>query len=314
MTDLDAAGFADLKRALSASAKGRAFLEHHAREVRALETARILDAVGALTRAVERQRAVVRVEVLQDELRQMSDAIAQTRREIAAIQPRNTTPNRIMQATEELDAIVTATERATTDILGAAEQLQDIVTRLRQSGLAGPLCDEIETHVTDIFMACSFQDITGQRVNKVVNVLRYLEQRVNAMMALWGVQTDGAMSMEEAKRTLADDRYDPADNRPGSELLHGPQSEAAANDQSAIDDLFESEDIEKLASAAAEMNVADLTAAAATLAATGETGAGDTVDLDAETGTPGLSSASGDDFSESESEPIDQDQIDALFG
>ena len=38
------------------------------------------------------------------------------------------------------------------------------------------------------YTACSFQDITGQRTEKVVNVLRFIEQRINAMIEIWGVE------------------------------------------------------------------------------------------------------------------------------
>ena len=38
----------------------------------------------------------------------------------------------------------------------------------------------------EIFTACSFQDLTGQRTTKVINVLRYIEQRIGSMIAIWG--------------------------------------------------------------------------------------------------------------------------------
>jgi chemotaxis regulatin CheY-phosphate phosphatase CheZ len=74
--------------------------------------------------------------------------------------------------------------------------------------------------------ACSFQDLTGQRITKVVNALRYIETRINAMIGIWGI--DEAAKAEASK---ADDA------RPDAHLLNGPQTEAA--DQSEIDSLFD---------------------------------------------------------------------------
>lgn len=84
-----------------------------------------------------------------------------------------------------MDAIVSATERASFDILNSAERLMDLGAKLRKGGADPDLCTEVESEVMNIFTACSFQDLTGQRTSKVVNALRYIEQRVNAMIAIW---------------------------------------------------------------------------------------------------------------------------------
>ena len=56
---------------------------------------------------------------------------------------------------------MTATETATNDILAAAENMLETVGALRSSGAEEALCDTVENATTNIFMACSFQDITG---------------------------------------------------------------------------------------------------------------------------------------------------------
>jgi hypothetical protein len=50
------------------------------------------------------------------------------------------------------------------------------------------LCDRIDQRAVDIYTACSFQDITGQRTGKVVRALCLIEQRINAMIEIWGVE------------------------------------------------------------------------------------------------------------------------------
>lgn len=78
-------------------------------------------------------------------------------------------------------------------------------------------------------MACSFQDITGQRTTKVVNALRYLEQRVNAMIQLWADQPAGAGGRPPPG---------PADPRPDAHLLNGPALPGQGHSQADIDALF----------------------------------------------------------------------------
>ena len=78
------------------------------------------------------------------------------------------------------------------------------------------------TRSHEILMACSFQDITGQRTTKVVNTLRYLEQRVNAMIEIWGIE-----SMDGAKPPLH--AAPPDDQRPDSHLLNGPALEGGVS-------------------------------------------------------------------------------------
>ena len=141
-----------------------------------------------------RQKSEDRLDILKGELEEMRTSILKALQEIAAIKSEDADNNRIMAATAELDAIVTATERATNNILGAAEGLQEIGAKLREGGADADACDEIDTHVTDIFLACSFQDITGQQTTKVINVLRYLERRIKSVIDIWGVE--GAMRGE----------------------------------------------------------------------------------------------------------------------
>ncbi len=180
--------FSTLEQAVRRTHLGRWFIREIERRARSAESSTILDAIGDLRESIESQRTAIRLEVFKKELDNMSDAIAQARQDISAIRPDVASNNRIMAATEELDAIVTATERATSDILGAAEAIQTLAGELRAANVEPALCDRLETEVIDIFTACTFQDITGQRTTKVVNVLRYLEERVNSMIEIWGVE------------------------------------------------------------------------------------------------------------------------------
>ncbi len=187
--------------------------------------------IGEDHKAMTRQKSEGRLDILRAELEEMRASILKALQEIAAIKPGDADNNRIMAATAELDAIVTATERATTNILGAAEGLQEIGAKLREGGADADACDEIDTHVTNIFLACSFQDITGQQTTKVIDVLRYIEQRVNAMIENWGVE--GAIPSKA--------NFESMDKRPDADLLRGPQLEGAGVSQEDIDRILDSD-------------------------------------------------------------------------
>jgi chemotaxis regulatin CheY-phosphate phosphatase CheZ len=218
--------FGEIESAILETPRGRWFLREYARRMQATETDRILGAIEGLHGALSAEVSLGHVEILRRELQDMSHSIVQTRQEIAAIKPADAGNNRIMIATEELDAIVTATERATTDILTAAERLTVLADDLTTTGADQRLCEEVANLSTTILMACSFQDITGQRTTKVVNVLRYLEQRVNAMIEIWGV--DGV----KARMFNLDDK------RPDAHLMSGPPLEGEGLNQDVVDDLM----------------------------------------------------------------------------
>jgi hypothetical protein len=120
------------------------------------------------------------------DLMEMAKAIARTKNEIAAIQSPDLEQSRLTAASESLDAIIRTTEKATSDILDAAEHVQEAAWTLREKGADEGLCGELDRHATDIYTACSFQDLTAQRTGKIVNTLRYLEGRINAMIDIWG--------------------------------------------------------------------------------------------------------------------------------
>jgi len=212
-----------IEDAVSANARGRAFLrmrDQRSRAVAAEEVKRMMrNLVAALKEASPTERySPTHIHILRQELQEMSVYIQQTRSEIAALRPDDTGNNRIMAATGELDAIVSATERATSDILNAAERIQSLAAALPKTAEIAPVRDEIEAQTTEILTACSFQDITGQRTTKVVNTLRYLEKRVNSMIEIWGI--DGLKAMKE----------ETIDTRPDAHLLNGPSLEGVSQD------------------------------------------------------------------------------------
>src|SRR5262249_43542650 len=142
-------------------------------------------------------------------------------------------------------------ERATSDILAAAERIQEIAWTLRERGADSAICDALDQRATDIYSACSFQDLTGQRTRKVVDVLQFLEDRIRAMIEIWGgavPDEDGAPAAVAAPHVGEDraiphlaqqdiDRMMPSARpaAPAAARQNGPDVAAAAREASSDD-------------------------------------------------------------------------------
>jgi chemotaxis regulatin CheY-phosphate phosphatase CheZ len=216
--------YASLEAILRARPRGRWFLAEFLRRNRTAVTDMLLEALGRIERAVTKpvSKQGVPGNVLA-ELVEMSEAISRTRREISQIRPPHQFDQQLVNASLELDNIVQATEKATSEVLEAAEEIQEVAWTLREQGTDIALCDKIDQRATDIYTACSFQDITGQRTEKVVKALRFIEQRINAMIEIWGVD-DIAFKVEDIASKM---RSVAEQAREEERLLHGP----AARDQ-----------------------------------------------------------------------------------
>ncbi|WCS27165.1 hypothetical protein LOK46_10225 [Methylobacterium sp. NMS14P] len=175
-----------IEATISASERGRWFLAEYARRNRGAETEVLLGAIARLERSVTADRGQEAFGHLRGNLLDMADAISRTKGEIAALNAPNSDETRLTQASLALDAIVRETEQATSDILSAAESIQEAAWTLREHGADAQACDALDRHATAIYTACSFQDLTAQRTARIVYTLRYLEDRVSAMIAIWG--------------------------------------------------------------------------------------------------------------------------------
>lgn len=153
--------------------------------------------------------------------------MAEARRDLAALQANDMRLRDLPGATDELSAVVAATESATNAILDAVEAIEKSA-----GALASEAGDPIREGVTRIYEACNFQDVTGQRITKVVNVLKEVDKTVFALMDAFGIALAPA-----AARALVS--APPKAKGGEADLLNGPQLPAAAQDQAAIDALFD---------------------------------------------------------------------------
>lgn len=175
------------------------------------------------------------------EFHYIADYISRTRDEIAALRPNDIKSERIPSAGAELEAVVTDTEKATETIMSAAESV---------------LCDEeadydayranVEAKMMEIIENCSFQDLAGQRVSKVVNSLRHVESRVARFAEVMGVHDADTTVQEtyEEKRAREQLLNGPALNGPETsqddiDAFFSGEEDAGALDQGSIDSLFD---------------------------------------------------------------------------
>ncbi len=179
------ADYEQIAAAVLETARGRWFLAEHARRNRHADTKLVLEAIEKLERTFAHRPEMPDADRVRVDLVEMMNAITRTKAEIAAMQPPDSNRSQFDHASVELSGIVDSTEKATSDILAAAERVQEIAWTLREQGVDATVCDLIDAQATEVYTACSFQDITGQRTRKVIEVMRFLEARIDAMIKIW---------------------------------------------------------------------------------------------------------------------------------
>lgn len=158
------------------------------------------------------------------EVEELGRTIATAKAEIAALEVDVINVSHIPFATDELDAIIAHTAAATDAILENCETLDRVA-----AGLTGQAATQLQVATTRIYEACSFQDITGQRITKVVGALKAIEAKVEHIVSTFGPgDGEARLSLPQAADAVS--------------LLNGPQLPAAAMDQSDIDKLLASFD------------------------------------------------------------------------
>ena len=145
----------------------------------------------------------------------LGEAIARMRHEVATLSAGDVSAAHIPRATDELDAIATHTATATDTILECCEAIDAL-----SAALPPAASRSVQGLTTRIYEACSFQDITGQRIARVLATLQLIEARARDLR--------GTFARPRASRHLA----------PGTGLLNGPQLPAGAMAQADIDRLL----------------------------------------------------------------------------
>ena len=155
------------------------------------------------------------------EVEELGRTIATAKAEISALQVSDINASHIPSATDELDAIVAHTAAATEAILETCETLDRVAGEV-----SAEMAQALQDATTRIYEACSFQDITGQRITKVVATLKTIDAKVALIVG-----------------TFTGRRSSDVVSAPAPVVLeNGPQLPGQAMDQSDIDKLLASFD------------------------------------------------------------------------
>jgi chemotaxis protein CheZ len=138
---------------------------------------------------LERARMqIAEAEAYKRELELIYQAVERTKDEIGAGGADCLGDERMARASRELQAIVASTERATQTMLQAAEEIERSANTLADGLKSGPekgLASDIQDRILQIFEACNFQDLTGQRVANVIATLKSIEDHAARLLKIW---------------------------------------------------------------------------------------------------------------------------------
>jgi chemotaxis protein CheZ len=174
--------------------------------------------------------------ILHEEFKTIAQEIGALKREMASLRPDHMRFERLPEAGRELDAVVESTEEASGAIMTAAEEIMAADASDPQAYKA-----YVDERMIVIFEACAFQDLTGQRIKKVVKTLNWIEERIAALAQK--LKITGADEAAVPEEETDDER------RMRELILHGPQMKGEGVSQTAVDDFFaksDQDDIDKL--------------------------------------------------------------------
>lgn len=186
---------------------------------------RLNDAQDCLKQAIAELRTQRRPDddLLVTILEHISRYISVTRTEIASLRSSDRSEDPFSTSSDELQEVVAEAAKATNEIMSATETIE------RLDSIADDRAAILTDAVTRIYVACAFQDITGQRIAKVIRILRDIEMKIASLARACGAEV--AQRAVDVQATEA---------RPGPLLCNGPQLAGDARSQQDIDNLFDS--------------------------------------------------------------------------
>lgn len=158
-------------------------------------------------------------EEISAERRDLLKYVKALRKAIAELRPGQLRASALPTAMTEISLIVHTTEEAANEIMGAVDDIMALPQVPSEDYRVA-----VEEQCLRVLAACSFQDLAGQRINKVVEMLLKLEVKIAALDELFG-EADEDVGADEAPEG---DRI----------LLNGPAAPGEGVDQSEIDALF----------------------------------------------------------------------------
>lgn len=214
------AEYAALETTLRGSELGRRFLADYARQHPTPEVKLLLDALVRLESASAAPERTRQSHGLVSELVAMSETIGEMRREIGELRLVDIPAGDPMAAPCAFEQILEASAQATSDVLEALEEIQNVSWALREKGVALDCCDRLDESAADIYTACARREMAGQQTADALNLLRDMERRIDALIEDWSNHETQNL-LDAAKALDVSEAFAPAD-----------KTEPAGNDQS----------------------------------------------------------------------------------
>lgn len=152
-----------------------------------------------------------------DEITAIANHIQATKNEVLSLASK-TSDQHIGSAAVQLDAVIKATEEAAHTIMDTADEIQNAVAASSDEAVKQSVMDLTGR----IYEACNFQDLTGQRIKKVMQALDFTEEKIKRLTGLF--TSEGVLKQGGGATASA-----------GDELLNGPQLPHSAPSQADID-------------------------------------------------------------------------------
>jgi len=170
--------------------------------------------------------------ILSEKIVELYQYMQRIKSEIAAVKHPNSPVDHFNRVADQLNAIVQATENATNTIMGETESMTVIAGELKDKIRIDEVTERLDRlvdHSNRIFEACTFQDITGQRISKIVKTMNLLEGTLNSLVVIIG--EDGIAALPITKFDAADE----SDDVP----MDGPALDGEGVSQADIDAMFD---------------------------------------------------------------------------
>lgn len=203
-----------------------------ARGPRQVDPAEIVEVVESVMASVSGDLSTVNHDLFH-EIEALAGFIRTAKAEVASLRPDEIKNRHLATAADELEVIVDQTEVATNSIVTAAETIEQLCEEMEPA-----LAEKVTKAVTAVYEACGFQDLTGQRIGKVVAALQHIEHRIEGLLQAFGTEFE-AGGQGDAKPSPSPLGPPPGKAaRPDEDLMSGPQKPGEAKTQDEIDALL----------------------------------------------------------------------------
>jgi hypothetical protein len=225
---LSDADYEAIAAAVMETSRGRWFLAEYSRRNRHADTDMLLVALQRLEKVIA-GHATLPPDGVRAALADMARTLDRTKSQMAAVRS-SSEGGRREGPGYEFDSVVQDQEQSTSDILAAAEHVQDMAWTLREQGVDAGHCEFLEARATDIYAACSLHDLAAQRTRRMIQALRFLDGRIGTLLAMWGAGAPAREPQpEEASSAASPPRPGETEgDRPNADATREPFTRLAA--------------------------------------------------------------------------------------